>query len=697
MTFGEFTLRWFLWIAMNGGLFFGAYKLCSHWARLQSAELATAMGIVVVAGLVGVETVCGAMGRLDFWTVGSGLALLAVLMVWGNRRRESNNRIIGASGSRWTWQGASLPNRVWLFLVIATGVHLASRVVLSLIPPPSNWDSIWYHLPSVVEWLKSGSLWVSSEPPYWYHPRNAELLLAWWLLPFRSDLLASLYSFPILLWLAYSVWALSERLGLSKEWRWFLVLALPNLGVMASVVLGTQKNDLLVAALFISALTHLMARNQQAGNDDGRVFLSALALGLLIGTKLNGLIYGLFILLIWLCAMAFKGGSLATIRRAITYYAGGALLGVFWFARNWFLTGTPLWVVDPHAPSGQGQEAMASSLIAGPFSLETLRLLFMDTIQGAGWWPILGLVGSIVVVCWSPLKISTNDRIRARGVAGLTIASLLAFLATPRTGLVTSGHSIIRLGLPFVILALVSFFALIHWLTLDWPASRRRWGAAVLSVFVLVPSGMPDELLRRLVLSPRGLATLALFGLMLGIAWRAQWRALIARWAFGSVLALLALSPIFLWKLQNYQWSHWGGAYGDLWNIDGVRSGIFQWLESTENTKIAVYGSQIFYPFYGSRWQNQLYFDVESSVNVRERWLDRLSQDRVNLVVFYKVKKKGPTDTVELQWPREREWVVQGGSSAFAPVYRDRIAEAWSVKNLRRAPVNECDFRAMYP
>lgn len=678
--FWQFAIRWCIWLCINILLLYGAYQLCTSWARFRNAELGTAIGIVIVACLVGVQVLCGAMGRLDFVPISTSLFVLAILMIiWAHRKcaknREDKSSMVDIALVVWK------PSRVlWLFLVTATVAHLSARTVIALIEPPCNWDSVRYHLPTVMQWLKSKSLWITSQPPYWSHPRNAELLLAWLLMPFRSDLLANLYNFPILIWFCFPVWLLAKQVEISRQWRWFLVFTLPHMGAIGSGMLGTQKNDLLLVALFMSGLAFLFCLGDSNGNNEVRALLSALTVGLLIGTKLNGIFYSFFILLLLLFLGQKK--SSAVLLRYIAYICCGLVLGLFWFIKNWLLIGKPFLIDEPYSLPKDISQVMPSTLLWSIRSIEVIRSFLTDVIMDAGWWSVFGLISAVVLFIVPLVQISETVKFRIRSLALLTVACFFAFLCSPKTNFVAAGHGMVRIGFPYVVLSLICVFFLISQLSKAWSTRKQFLLQLILSPFVLVPSGIPQEIFHRLFVSPRGMAGVILFCVGVYILFVIpQRRALVAKLALGLGALTLLLSPIALWKLQCFRLDRWADANAYKWNINGQQSSIFKWIQTTSQLKIVLYGTEIHYPFYGPRWQNELCFDNRAIVTDEYDWVRFLCQKGVNRVVFYKFFQN-PVMHRNPVWPKQREWLLLSDPTLFQLRYQDSIAEAWELRDV---------------
>lgn len=488
------ALRSLGWLGVNVLLLYGSSRFCALWGRLKGSELAVATGVVVVCWVILTEIILGSLGHFKFLPVAGGLLVFGLAMAVGKPWIAGKCQILGFEG---------LYQFLWLFLATATLAHLGSRFFVALTLPPSNWDSLWYHLPTIWEWLKSNNISVSYEIPYWHHPHNSELLLAWFILPFQSNLLVNLYNFPLLIWLGCSAWLLSKRLGMSETWRWFFIFSLMNMTIIGSLMLGSQKNDLLLLALFIGSLSLLTSLGFEGGNDQCRLLLSAFAGGgMLVGTKLNGLIYSPLLLLLLLFFKPFL------IQRYLIYFSCGLPLAFFWILKIWMLTGKPFLSFDPNPFPGGEAGLASSSLLFSLRSLKDFQFFIVDLFTGAGWWPLWG-VGVAVVFLFRPVS-QLNWTISL-----LSLVCLIIFLATPLTHLVLKGHSIVRLGFPYVVLSTLIFFTGLDRLANAWASKARSGLQWALTPLILAPSGIPHEIFHRIFVSPRGIFGAILFFLAL--------------------------------------------------------------------------------------------------------------------------------------------------------------------------------------
>lgn len=305
----------------------GAQGAGTSWRLLEAAILALAFAILAQACL-------GALGLLRpvplafAAALGAGLALALLV-------RERPGRALGelarsATAAEWILALAvllALASRAW------AGLHLASF----------SYDALGYHLHMPATWRALGRLTfvpaVFGDPSSAYAPSNMELLFHAWLALVGSDALASTGQTPLaaLACLAIHV-AVRERGGTraAGSGAALAFLLVPEVWQQSTSAL----TDLGQGAFFLSAVAVLL-RAERAGTL-ATWGLAGLALGLMLGTKYLSLVYSLP-LFAWaafaLTARPPRGG-----RAPAAALAGCAVLlaGGFWYARNCWLTGNPL-------------------------------------------------------------------------------------------------------------------------------------------------------------------------------------------------------------------------------------------------------------------------------------------------------------------------------------------------------------------
>lgn len=330
-----------LFILMNLPVLLCAYLLARRIFKIQGAvDLLIAIFILYFAQIVVVEISLGMFGRLALENLISVNAIiLLVILVFsrnesapGNLREQTNfNKII--------------PNtNLAIFLLTILSVFGIVKLTINLINPPFGWDSLNYHFPFAVEWLKNANLntpiTIADDPSPTYYPINGSLFYLWLIFPFRSVFLADLGQLPFFVLAVLAVLAIAKKIGLSKENSFFaaaLFAIIPNLFKQLSIAYV----DLMVAGLFLAALFYLLLLSEDFCIRYATLY--GVSLGLLLGIKTIALPYCVLLIIpfLWLCVKHVKRLYLLGIVLVCI-----ACFGAFSYMRNFLETGNPLYPLD---------------------------------------------------------------------------------------------------------------------------------------------------------------------------------------------------------------------------------------------------------------------------------------------------------------------------------------------------------------
>jgi hypothetical protein len=227
-------------------------------------------------------------------------------------------------------------------IFIAFGALFALR---ALLVPPLGWDWFTYHGPRAAGWVASGRFTFDDGPgPLGYY-RNffagAEVLVAWSMLPFDSDLFVNLGLFVQWIALGLSAWALGRAAGLREPF------AATGAGVtLFASTMQMELNSGYVEIPLIALLCHgtalaiLFCRRASPA----LAVLSAASIGVAIGVKITAAPLGAVVLLVLLVrTVTMRGLSLGKRLSWMAAAACCALLPVApWIANAWRNTGYPL-------------------------------------------------------------------------------------------------------------------------------------------------------------------------------------------------------------------------------------------------------------------------------------------------------------------------------------------------------------------
>ena len=329
--------------------------------------------------------------------------------------------------------------------VIISAVIVGVKLLLALWRFPSGGDTLMYHLPNAVEWLKSGTV-LDRDMMLWYQPGAGESL-AWWLMAFIShDTLVSIANFLILPlgWLALS--ALTSHTN--KRITAFAYPIFICSPLVLAQQLGTNNNDLLMTMYFVSSLTLVKKGKLRIDH----CLTAGLATGLVSACRYTGLAWASILIMA------------ATLRYRNKIFIGWFLTGVIitglpWYARNFLLTGNalyPLGQAGKNVVHGSGanlfqwfKTSAVGAIILHPIT--GIKLFFLALMRRGGF---VAFVLPITAILHYRRKGWVIDR-------WIMIAGFGVFLCTP---LLAASNGLadgwkIRFGLPVILL---SHIVLIH-------------------------------------------------------------------------------------------------------------------------------------------------------------------------------------------------------------------------------------------
>jgi hypothetical protein len=266
-------------------------------------------------------------------------------------------------------------------------------------------DTLWYHLPVAARFAESGRTWdlhyVDGQSLTVFYPAVSELLHGLGIVFLGTDLLSPLLN---TFWLALALlagWCVGRPYGLARVTLIgsAFLLATP---VLALLQPGGGMNDVVGLALFLAAAAILVTatNDPRARLSAASIVCAALAAGLALGTKYT-FIAPVGAMGIGVVAIGERGERL---RRALLWFAAIGLAGGYWYLRNFIAVGNPLPPLQldmgpvrlPSIPF-EGTESVATYLfnrrVWGDYFLPGLRDAF-----GPAWVVLIATgVGGVVL------------------------------------------------------------------------------------------------------------------------------------------------------------------------------------------------------------------------------------------------------------------------------------------------------------
>jgi 4-amino-4-deoxy-L-arabinose transferase-like glycosyltransferase len=276
---------------------------------------------------------------------------------------EKVRYLIYKAGGEWKHEGTI---GVFGFLVLYSGAEFFN----SLVQFPWEYDTISYHMPIVIEWLQTGSLWTIFYAvwggPLGYYPTNHELFVLWQLLPFGADYLANVVNFGVMFGLILVVYKILREMKVSKFLSWLagaLVMIMP---VFLRQV-GTGQVDLFMTFGIMLVLYYLFRSFKR--NDGTLMHPLLISFALMLGTKYLSIVY--IIPLAVLYFLLYKNWRHESKRWIYWSVFWVGIVGSLWYWRNLILASNPIFPAQ--------LDLLGVTLFEGYHGL-------MERIQGLSLW-----------------------------------------------------------------------------------------------------------------------------------------------------------------------------------------------------------------------------------------------------------------------------------------------------------------------
>jgi Dolichyl-phosphate-mannose-protein mannosyltransferase len=488
---------------MLGAVLWGAWLLLTRrLGDLRGAERVVAFGVLATLGLLAVHLLPGILGIL-----GRGSVLVAAAAWVGACHfvPERASVPVPLPPSRDAREFLSRP----LALAAAglAAVFFAAFVGDQMTVAPGSIDFINFHLPSVIGWIQTGSIWdVTSYLPDvapGHYPNNGDVMLLAFILPWHNDFLGHLAIWPFFPLTGVAVYAFALRLGAARAPAMTaaaLTLALPVVAVSA---LSATITDSVMLFGFVAGLLFL-ARHHH-GHRTADLVLAGLSLGISFGTKWYGVSAVAIVVVVWVAARLLGGRDWRTVARDAAIVAGlVALAGGLWMLRNWIVSGNPVFPVKV-APFG------ITIFDAPPDTTRELAgFTILDYVgDWDPWWKLEGnpelrgfVLDGIVLQWWHALAapallilagsaygavalVRRWPRLVHRRLLGVALVSMAlviaAYVITPYTA---GGPE----GLPLLVGADSRYVVpalMIGAAVTAWAAGRPGWGTVLLGVLAI--------------------------------------------------------------------------------------------------------------------------------------------------------------------------------------------------------------------
>lgn len=313
---------------------------------LKGAERVVAVGVLATTGVLFAHMVPGVLGLLGRGSVFiASLVWLAASALIPAAEPEPDplgpNTGPADPGSRYSMPVAVVVAGAVALLFVAFGRD-------QLTVPSGSVDFNSFHMPDVVRWIQTGSLWqvpafLPGVSPGNY-PNNGDVLLLAFSLPWHNDFAVRAPIYAAFALTGVATYALALRVQAPRAAAIVagaLICAVPAVVISA---LTHAITDSVALFGFAAALLFLVRHHRSGRLSD--LTLAGLGLGISFGTKWYAVSGVAVVVGVWAIASLAGGTRSRTIARHGLFLCGLiALTGGFWLLRNWVESGNPFFPV----------------------------------------------------------------------------------------------------------------------------------------------------------------------------------------------------------------------------------------------------------------------------------------------------------------------------------------------------------------
>lgn len=231
------------------------------------------------------------------------------------------------------------------YVLAAYGVLGIAVWQRSLLLPPVSWDALTYRAVKPAMWIRQGEVFLTDGPALWWadigFPGGSEVLWAWAMLPFHSDLLLGTAGFVVWCFLGLSLYALCRTLGFSESKSIISAVFCAFIPTVYFAVGSAYADQTLALCTILAALFGV--RFIQTGRPADLVF-AFLCLGLTAGIKYRA--YASIALAVPVLATYVLWSKRLSLRWIALTAAAVALMlipAAPWWCYNTVVTGNPFY------------------------------------------------------------------------------------------------------------------------------------------------------------------------------------------------------------------------------------------------------------------------------------------------------------------------------------------------------------------
>jgi hypothetical protein len=510
-------------------------------------------------------------------------------------------------------------------------------------------DTLWYHAPYAARFVQTGWLMHLSDtglsdvatPLHSYLPLNGSLAHAIVMLPFHSDFLSVFLNLGWFALALFAGWCIGRRGGVAGLTMLAMVVLL-GMPTLAGTQPGQASNDVATLALFIAGIALLVEGWMRVAP----TALAGIGVGLGVAIKLT-ILAPLALLTLGVVVAALRARRKSV---AIAWCVALVLSGGYWLVRNWIVAGNPL----PWSEISLGPISFDAVIKSRPELIYYLddwttwdRFILpgLDKAFGPAWPLLVGLA-----LLGAVLGVVVGRHVLERWAGASALLGIVAFPFIPFSGDLRGGAVVfmLRYLAPEIMIGLWLLALVLARIGGVW-----RW-AGLVALVATAAVNVTAPHIEDIPAWPSGQVVAGALGGLAVLSVSAvvvlRYRLSACRTLAAGVIVIAVTGIASGWLLQERY-------FEDRYVHAGLpHDGANALFRNIENERVAVLGTEHFYPFFGLKLSNFV-----SAPN-------------------------GPTHGSEIKRCREWREVLRDGGFTYVVVAHDIFAhpppdEAWLISD----------------
>jgi len=668
---------------LNGIIFYLSYLLCRFWlkpaTRLDFAVQFFGLSAILITGTA---IFFGSMFMMKTMVLNIFFTILLCLLIFINFKIKIKHTIKDNKVPK------NIPKPEIFFVVFFAVSGILTLLLItwnSMRYPPIDYDVMYFYLPTMVNWLKTGglSVWKEAMIDAKYYPCGFFIFHYWLVLILKSDFLIWIIQPLFLIFSVANLYAIARKLGVSGVL--FFAFCISMVCMLFTISLSVKENNDIGTLYFFSVAVYFILVFNKT-NLIRYLFTASAATGCVLGIKYSGLHWCLA-LSAGMILSVFKADIKRKFIAVFAWFCGVGLWGSYWYIRNLILTGNFIFPaklkiagVKFFTPNDLYskvdyvfmEKVNSSSILQHPDYLLTKSLDWYFPVFGIMYF-LAGI--SILYILWFLIKSAWKRTIDDQTILFTIILAGAVLLTTIPATLRTNSN--IRYGF-HIIVFLVSIIPLIFyrnkilsWILLILFSANIVYGLSMYTkyVVVIIPLAFIAGICITALYSKYGLINL-LDKIMDYIAKRKS--VFMAVNTLILIVAIMGISNI----VSAYRFDPEDGYV----LIDQYLNDGWKWLdENVKGKKIGIVDNSYLYPLFNTDFSNEI---VSVYDNNKLNFYKNIDTNDVDYLFFQSRREWiNGINVFVYKFPPQQMWAQEKN---YEEVFRNQGVSVFAIKNQAR-------------